>query len=37
MLEIKKVSELDISGQTDKKFSTTLRTGELPIIIRQLK
>ncbi len=35
-VEIKRVDAQEISGHTDKKFSTTFRAGELPIIIRQL-
>jgi general secretion pathway protein F len=35
-VEIKQVNAEEISGQIDKKFNTKLRTGELPIIIRQL-
>lgn len=35
-VEIKRVDAQQISGHTEKKFKTTLRAGELPIIIRQL-
>lgn len=35
-VEIKKIDPQEISGHSDKKYNTTLRTGELPIVIRQL-
>jgi general secretion pathway protein F len=35
-ISIEKVDTQTLAGETDKKLKTTLRTGELPIIIRQL-